>query len=262
VDLGLTGRTFVVTGASNGVGLAIAAMLLADGANVGVCARDAGRLRAAVGGLPATAGARALCLGCDVLDGGAVARFVGDVAAEFGGIDGVVNNAGQSLMRPLFETTELEWTEQVQLKLFSVLNTVRAALPWLRRSPVASVVNVNAILARQPEARLAATGAARAALLNLSATMATELAPDGVRVNSVCLGLIDTGQWHRRYEAAGAGQPYEQWTAELARDRGIALGRIGSAEEVAFPIVGLLSPRSSYVTGASLDIGGGVSRYV
>lgn len=262
MDLGLTGRTFVVTGASNGVGLATAALLLTDGANVGVCARDAGRLRAAVDGLPAAAGARALCLGCDVLDGEAVARFVGDVAAEFGGIDGVVNNAGQSLMRPLFETTELEWTEQVQLKLFSVLNTVRSALPWLRRSPVASVVNVNAILARQPEGRLAATGAARAALLNLSATMATELAPDGVRVNSVCLGLIDTGQWHRRYEAAGTDRSYEQWTAELAEDRGIALGRIGTAEEVAFPIVGLLSPRSSYVTGASLDIGGGVSRYV
>jgi NAD(P)-dependent dehydrogenase (short-subunit alcohol dehydrogenase family) len=174
----------------------------------------------------------------------------------------VVNNAGRSLMRPVFETTEPEWAEQLQLKLFSVLNTVRAALPWLRKSPVASVVNVNAILARQPEARLAATGAARAALLNLSTALAAELAPDGVRVNSVCLGLIDTGQWRRRYEAAATEQSYEAWTAELAADRGIALGRIGSAEEVAFPIVGLLSPRSSYVTGASLDIGGGVSRYV
>jgi NAD(P)-dependent dehydrogenase (short-subunit alcohol dehydrogenase family) len=262
VDLGLSGRTYLVTGASNGVGLATAALLLADGANVGVCARDLDRLRAAVGGLPAAAGARVLCHGCDVLDAEAVARFVTEVAGECGGIDGVVNNAGRSLMRPVFETTEPEWAEQLQLKLFSVLNTVRAALPWLRKSPVASVVNVNAILARQPEARLAATGAARAALLNLSTALAAELAPDGVRVNSVCLGLIDTGQWRRRYEAAGTEQSYEAWTAELAADRGIALGRIGSAEEVAFPIVGLLSPRSSYVTGASLDIGGGVSRYV
>ncbi|HEY4458071.1 MAG TPA: SDR family oxidoreductase [Pseudonocardiaceae bacterium] len=260
MDLGLRGRTFVVTGASNGIGLATAAMLLAEGANVGVCARDANRLEAALERLPA--GSRALRRGCDVLDAAAVERFTAEVAAEFGGIDGVVNNAGASLMRPLFETTELEWLDQVRLKIFSVLNTVRPALPWLRKSTGAAVVNVNAILARQPEARLAASGAARAALLNLSVALAGDLAADGVRVNSVCLGLIDTGQWQRRYEASGTEQSYPDWSAELAADRGIALGRFGSADEVAFPIVSLLSPRSSYVTGASLDIGGGVSRYV
>lgn len=262
MDLGLRGRTFVVTGASSGIGLATAAMLLADGANVGVCARDGARLDAAFERLPVTAGARSLRRSCDVLDAAAVQPFVATVAAEFGGIDGVVNNAGQSLMRPLFETTELEWVEQVQLKIFSVLNTVRSALPWLRKSSAASVVNVNAIVARQPEAKLAATGAARAALLNLSAALASELAADGIRVNSVCLGLIDTGQWQRRYEASGTERSYDEWAADLAADRGIVLGRIGSPEEVAFPIIGLLSPRSSYITGASLDIGGGVSRYV
>jgi NAD(P)-dependent dehydrogenase (short-subunit alcohol dehydrogenase family) len=247
MDLGLRGRTFVVTGASSGIGRATAALLLAEGANVGVCA---------------AAGARSLRRACDVLDGAAVEAFVAEVAAEFGGVDGVVNNAGGSLMRPLFDTTESDWVAQIQLKIFSVLNTVRAARPWLRKSSAASIVNVNAIVARQPEAKVAATGAARAALLNLSASLATELAPDGARVNSVCLGLIDTGQWRRRYEASSTDQTYEEWAAEIAADRGIALGRFGSADEVAFPIVGLLSPRSSYVTGASLDIGGGVSRYV
>jgi NAD(P)-dependent dehydrogenase (short-subunit alcohol dehydrogenase family) len=261
VDLGLAGRTFIVTGASNGIGLATAAILLAEGANVGVCARDGGRLEAAFKELPAAGGARSLRRRCDVLDGPAVHEFTAAVAAEFGGIDGVVNNAGQSLMRPLFETTDAEWAEQLQLKVFSVLNTVRSALPWLRESPAGVVVNLNAILARQPETRLAATGAARAALLNLSSALATELAPAGVRVNSVCLGLIDTGQWRRRYEASGTPLSYDQWGAELAADRGIGLGRLGTADEVAFPVVSLLSPRSSYVTGASLDIGGGVSRY-
>ena len=262
MDLGLTGRTYLITGASTGIGLATAAMLLAEGANVGVCARDGARLDAAYEGLPAAAGARSLRRACDVLDATAVEGFTAAVAAEFGGLDGVVNNAGGSLMRPLFETTEQQWNDQLQLKIFSVLNTVRAALPWLREAEGASVVNVNAILARQPEARLAATGAARAALLNLSTALAGELAADGVRVNSVCLGLIDTGQWHRRHAASGSALGYDEWAAEIAADRGIALGRIGTAGEVAFPIVGLLSPRSSYVTGASLDIGGGVSRYV
>lgn len=262
MDLGLTGRTYLVTGASTGIGLATAAMLLAEGANVGVCARDGARLDAAFDGLPAAAGARALRRTCDVLDAAAVEKFTAAVASEFGGLAGVVNNAGQSLLRPLFDTTEQQWTEQLQLKIFSVLNVVRAALPWLRKAGRPSVVNVNAILARQPESRLAATGAARAALLNLSTSLAGELAADGVRVNSVCLGLIDTGQWRRRYEASGSVLGYDAWAAEIAADRGVALGRIGTADEVAFPIVGLLSPRSSYVTGASLDIGGGVSRYV
>jgi len=121
---------------------------------------------------------------------------------------------------------------------------------------------VNAILAKQPETRLAATSAARAALLNFTRSLASELGPDGIRVNSVCLGLIDTGQWRRRYEVAGTPQSYEGWSAEIAADRGIALGRFGRAEEVAFPVVTLLSPLSGYCTGASIDVGGGVSRYV
>jgi NAD(P)-dependent dehydrogenase (short-subunit alcohol dehydrogenase family) len=262
VDLGLSGRAVVVTGASSGVGLATAAMLLAEGAHVAACARDGDRLAAAFDGLPRAAGARVLLRACDVLDTAAVTEFVGSAAAELGGVDGLVNNAGRSLMRRVLDTTEQEWADELRLKVFGALHPVRAALPWLRKSPAPAVVTVNAILARQPEARLAATSAARAALLNLTTTLAGELAADGVRVNSVCLGLVDTGQWRRRYDESGSALDFASWSAELAADRGVALGRLGVAEEVAFPIVALLSPRSSYVTGASLDVGGGVARYV
>lgn len=260
MDLQLAGRTYLVTGAGSGVGLATAALLLAEGAQVATCARDHDRLAAAITALPGAA--NALTARCDVLDADAVAEFVAATAERFGAIDGVVNNAGRSLLARWIDTDQRQWRDEVELKLFGVLNPVRAALPWLRKSDAASVVNVNAILARQPEARLAATSAARAALLNLSATLAGELAPDGVRVNSVCLGLIDTGQWRRRYEAAGTTDSYEQWSARLAADRGVPLGRLGVADEVAFPIACLLSPRASYLTGSSIDVGGGVGRYV
>ena len=146
--------------------------------------------------------------------------------------------------------------------MFGAWNVIRAARPHLTASPTASVVNVNAILARQPETRLAITSAARAALLNLTSTLSRELGPEGIRVNSVALGLVDTGQWRRRYEAAETGQTYEAWSTDIAAERGIALGRFGRAEEVAFPIVTLLSPLSSYCTGATIDVGGGVSRYI
>ncbi|MFI6521151.1 SDR family oxidoreductase [Spirillospora sp. NPDC050679] len=260
MDLGLAGRVYAVTGASSGVGLATAALLLADGAHVAACARDAARLEAALAGLPRAEGARVFTRACDVMDAAAVTAFVDDAADALGGLDGVVNNAGRSLMAPVARTTEQQWREEFELKIFSVLNTLRAAEPHLRRSTAPAVVNVNAVLARQPESRLGATSAARAALLNLTRTLSADLAP--VRVNSVCLGLIDTGQWRRRYEESGTGLTYEEWTGALAADRGVTLGRLGRAEEVAHPIVALLSPRASYITGSSLDVGGGVARYV
>ena len=165
-------------------------------------------------------------------------------------------------MKPLSEATLADFTDELDLKFASVLNTTEAALPHLRASDAASIVTINAVLARQPETHLVTTSAARAGLLNLTKSMSVEYAADGIRVNSVCLGLIDTGQWRRRYEASGSPLSYEEWERDLAADRGVALGRFGTADEVAAMVVTLLSPRASYVTGAALDVCGGVARYI
>ena len=103
--------------------------------------------------------------------------------------------------------------------------------------------------------------AARAGALNLSKSLSQELAP-AIRVNSILLGLIDTGQWRRRYEADDTDQTYDEWCADLAADRGVVLERLGRAEEVAPVIALLLSPLASYTTGATIDVAGGVARYV
>ncbi|MFS0691568.1 SDR family oxidoreductase [Streptomyces nitrosporeus] len=261
MDLGLADRTIVVTGGSSGVGLATVRALLDEGARVATCGRDAGRLAEAATGLGA--GPDRLLTGtCDVRDAGAVRDFVHRTAGTFGGIDGLVNNAGQSRMKGLADSTAEDWRDELELKFAGVLNPLHAARPHLAASTAASVVNINAVLAKQPETRLITTSAARAGILNLSKSLSAELAGEGIRVNSVCLGLVDTGQWTRRHAASGTGRSYEDWQAGLAADRGIALGRLGRAEEVAYAVVALLSPRASYITGTSIDVCGGVGRSI
>ncbi|MGZ3099319.1 SDR family oxidoreductase [Streptomyces sp. H62] len=260
MDLGLADRTVMVTGGSSGVGLATVRALLAEGARVATCGRDADRLAKAAAQLGA--GPDRLYTGvCDVRDAAAVRDFTERAAAHLGGrLDGLVNNAGQSRMKTLDETTEADWRDELELKFAGVLHPLAAARAHLRDSDAAAIVNVNAVLAKQPETRLITTSAARAGILNLSTSLARELAPEGIRVNSVCLGLVDTGQWTRRHAAADSGLTYEEWQAEIAADRGIALGRLGRAEEVAYAVVSLLSPRASYITGTSIDVCGGVGR--
>lgn len=259
MDLQLNEHTYLVTGGSSGIGHATARLLLDEGANVVTCARDLDRLNAAFDGASTD---RLLTAACDVRDRAAVDAMVASAESRFGGVDGVVNNAGGSRMKPRDQVTLDDWRDELDLKFASVLNTVEAALPALRRSPSASVVNINAVLARQPEPRLVTTSAARAGLLNLSKSMSLEFASDGIRVNSVALGLVDTGQWRRRYESSGDSRSFAEWETEIAADRGIGLGRFGHAREVAPVIALLLSPVSSYVTGTTVEVDGGVSRYV
>ncbi|WP_327380349.1 MULTISPECIES: SDR family oxidoreductase [unclassified Streptomyces] len=261
MDLGLADRTIVVTGGSSGVGLATVRALLEEGARVATCGRDAGRLAKVAADLGA--GHDRLLTGvCDVRDADAVRGLVRRTAEQFGGIDGLVNNAGQSRMKGLDDSTAEDWRDELELKFAGVLNPLQAARRHLAASGAASVVNINAVLAKQPETRLITTSAARAGILNLSKSLSTELAGDGIRVNSVCLGLVDTGQWTRRHAASDSGLSYEDWQTALAEDRGISLGRLGRAEEVAYAVVALLSPRASYITGTTIDVCGGVGRSI
>lgn len=260
MDLKLEGKVVVVTGGSSGIGLATVDALTREGARVVTCSRDVDKLDAAITGLEHAD--QVTTTRCNVREGAEVEALAQLVAEKFGVLDGVVNNAGGSRMSPLEKMTTEDWHDELDLKFAPVLNAAHHLVPLMADAEAPSMVNLNAVLAKQPEPKLVATSAARAGLLNLSKSLATRLADDGIRVNSVCLGLVDTGQWQRRYEADGSGATFEEYSAEIAADRGIALGRFGRADEVSPLITFLLSPVSSYITGTSIDVAGGVNRYV
>ena len=261
MELGLTGRRAIVTGGSKGLGKAIAAELLAEGAAVAICSRHAGELEEAAAELRAAAGPdrQLLALPCDVTDPAQVTGFVAAATADLGGLDILVNNAGGARPGRFGTLTDEDWHEDIEVKLFSQIRCIRAALPHLRASAAPRVVNINALYARYPDPAFLASSVNRASCLSLSKALSIELGTEGILVNSVNIGFVETPQWQNIHNKRAPEMPADEFFGQLAKAE-VPLGRFGRSDEVAGLVAFLASDRASYIAGASIDVGGGMGK--
>lgn len=262
MDLGIRGRTAVVCGASKGLGFAAALELAREGANVVVCSRDEKNIVAAAEAISGQTGARVLGIAADVAAAGAAERVIGRTVKEFGTVEILVNNAGGPPAGSFDRHDDGAWLAAVELNLLSAVRFTRAALPHMRARHWGRIINITSVAVKQPVDGLILSNAVRAAVVGMAKTLSNEAAGDGVLVNTVCPGFIETDRSVSlvRGRAENAGTSYDEMLSRL--NAGIPLGRMGRPEELAALIAFLAGERASYITGATIQVDGGMLRAI
>ena len=245
MDLGLAGRACLVTGSTRGIGRAVAAQLVEEGARVATCGRGA-----------APDIGEALHVTCDLEIAGEPERAVGEAAAALGGLDVLVNNAGIARHARFEDVGDDEWDAYWQLNVMSYVRAIRAALPHLRDAREAAIVNVSSTAGKRPSTGMPHYSVTKAAVLSLSRLVADLYAKDGIRCNAVTPGPTATDAWLGEGGLADQqGGDRDEVLAKVGAGR--PLGRLATAEEIASVVVFLCSDRASYVTGAAWSADGG-----
>lgn len=265
MDVRMDGRVAVITGASTGLGLAMAKEFAASGASVALLARKAdvlAKAKAEVAKAAGKANIKIEAYSCDVSQAAPIAETWKKVEAEFGKVDIVVNNAGIAHAKPFDAITDEDWQGDLDLKLFAAIRMIRHALPGMRERKWGRIINVLNTYAKAPAANSMPTSVSRAAGLALTKVLSQENAKDNILVNAMLVGLIESDQWVRRHKtAAGEGKTYEEFLAGMAKGR-IPIGRMGKAEEFARMACFLCSDAGSFITGVAINVDGGASPVV
>jgi 3-oxoacyl-[acyl-carrier protein] reductase len=269
VDLGLKGRSCVVTGASRGIGRETARLLCAEGARVLLVARNEDRLASAqqeVSAAGADLGGWAELLALDVTAEDAGERLLAAAVERFGTLDVLVNNAGAAQWRDLDEVPDEDWRAQYELNVMAPLRAMRAAAPLMAERGWGRIVNVCSTAGKRPSAAMPEYSVAKAAELSLSRLFADRYAKQGVLVNAICPGPVEAELW---MEAGGLLDQSQQMSGAENREEALAaagakrpIGRLAEVGEIAAAIVFLCSERASYVSGAAWSVDGGTVQVI
>jgi 3-oxoacyl-[acyl-carrier protein] reductase len=254
--LGLEGRRGLVTGGSKGLGEAIARELVSEGARVAICSRNEQEVTATAEEVGAEYAQAA-----DVTDPEQVRDLIARTARALGGIDFLVNNAGGAHPGTFETLSDEDWLADLDVKLFSLIRCSREVLPHLRAAGRGRIVNIGAVYSRYPDPTFFATSVNRAAGNSFTKTLALEVAKDNILVNGVNIGFVITPQWENIHRRRAPELTREEFFNRFAAQE-VPLGRFGLPDEVSGLVSFLLSDRASYITGASIDVAGGMGKYV
>jgi 3-oxoacyl-[acyl-carrier protein] reductase len=261
MDLGLAGRVAIVGGASRGMGRAIAAALLREGARVAICARGADALEQTAADLAGAAdAARVLAVPADLARADDVARVVARTVERWGQVDVAVNNAGGPPPGQPLAFSDAQWSAALELSFFSVVRLCREVVPGMRARRWGRIVNLLSLSVRQPEENLALSTTARTAVVAYAKTLADEVAAEGVTVNNVLPGSIATERLQAVAEMQARYHGRDLAGALDARRALVPAGRFGRPDEIAALVCYLASEQAAFLTGLSIPVDGGQLR--
>lgn len=262
MDLKLKGLRALVTGASRGLGFAVARILAQEGATVAINSRDEGKLQPAAQTLSTEFGIPVIAVLGDLLDPAVPAQLVNQAAQRMSGLDLLVTNAGGPPPGKFEIFDDATWQKAIDLSLMCHVRLIRAALPHLRQSKAASVLTITSYSVKQPIPNLVLSNSVRAATVGLTKSLAIELGGEGIRFNSILPAWTETERVHELM-AARANANNSSAEEEIARQsKDSPMGRMAQPEEFARAAVFLLSPAASYITGVMLNVDGGMYKGV
>jgi 3-oxoacyl-[acyl-carrier protein] reductase len=256
VDLKLKDRIAIVGGASQGIGYGIARTLGAEGAKIAITARREKPLRQAAEKIEAETGAAVLALPADCRLATDCDAVVAKTVAHYGGVDILVNNDGAPPLGDLLAFDDGAWQQAVERNLMYVVRMCRAAVPHMKSRGGGSVLNIAAISAIQPIPGFGLSVATWDAVIGYAKTLSLELAAAGININTICPGYIETERLQKVF--AAGGEDAREMRAKLIAE--VPMRRIGSVEDIAGLVAYLVSPRGNYITGAAIQVDGGLFR--
>lgn len=262
MELGIRGRTALVTGGSLGIGLAIARELAMEGVRTAIIARDPARLEAAAQAIATESGLPCLPIAADLTDAAALAGAVARAQEGLGHVDILVNNAGATPMGRIGDVDDAVWMKSINLKLMGYMRCARILTPPMRARKWGRVINIIGRSGHQPRPNYITGSAVNASLLSFTLALAAECAPDNVLVTGVNPGPIATPRWDTVVAQGAADMGRSAEAENAAAIATVALGRVGVAEECSGLVAFLCSDRAGFITGTNIDVDGGGTRCI
>jgi 3-oxoacyl-[acyl-carrier protein] reductase len=261
MDLNLKGRVAFVTGASRGIGRAIATALAAEGVSIGLFGRDLPRCNDVAAELRSRfPGVRAAVIALDLAERKAIKPAVEQAVAELGGVDILVNCAGGAYRGRLEEIPDELWEAYFAIKPLGLIRLTREAIPYLRKSDQGRVINISGTRGREPHGVQVMSGPINLGTLSITKAMANEFGKDGITVNAICPGSTDTGRWTELVTIAARERGVSYEAAEKALTADVPMGRVVKPGDVADLAVFLASQRAGMISGCAVNVDGGRTR--